>query len=50
MRAIKGQILIYLGSFSVVLNLSVWFGKTIRQEYTNLGCFLKKSMNPFVYP
>ena len=42
MRAVKGWISIYHGSFSVVPNLSVWFGQTIRQEYTNFGVLLEE--------
>ena len=41
MRAIKGWISIYHGAFSVLLNLSILFGQTIRQEYTNFGVLLK---------
>ena len=33
---------IHHSSFSAVLNLSVWFGQTIRQEYTNFGVLLKE--------
>ena len=46
MRAIKGWISIYHGSFSVFLNLSVWFGQTIRQEYTNFGVLLEEVNEP----
>ena len=50
MRAIKGSIRIYHGSFSVFLNLSVWFGQTIRQEYTNLGVLLEEVNEPLGVP
>ena len=36
----------YHGSFSIFLNLSVWFGQTIRQEYTNFGVLLEEVNEP----
>ena len=46
MRAIKGLISIYHRSFSVVLKLSVWFGQTILQEYTNFRVVLEEVNEP----
>ena len=46
MRAIKGWTSIYHRSCCVVLNLSVWFGQTICQEYTNFGVLLEKVNEP----
>ena len=46
MRAIKGWISIYHGSFSVFPNLSVWFKQTIHQEYTNFRVLLEEVNEP----
>ena len=46
MMAKKGWISICHGSISVFLNLSVWFGHTIRQEYTNYGVLLEEVHEP----
>ena len=46
MRAIKGWISIYHGSFSVVVSLSVWFGQKIRLEYTKFGVLLEEVNEP----